>query len=122
MRDRHPGRKCRNCPTKRARSIALDEQQGWRVGEHIGHRPRYRIRMGERVALARAVERDPGKRFKTIFGRIEGMLAGEQQAGLESDRRQRKDDGREFDRLGTSADDEVDTRVPHIPPSSATRS
>jgi hypothetical protein len=105
--DRDAGSESGERSAKRARRVALDDQQVRRRADQrrdCGGDP---ADMRIRIRFAGAIEPDRAILAKAMLSRIErGMLAGEDQARLQPPRGQRVGDGGKFDRFGSGADDE----------------
>jgi len=110
MSERHLGRSRGARAAKRARCIALHDQQVWGcVGEHWLERAGDPRDMRMRVLFAGAREIDCPAGVEAVVGEVKpGMLAGDDQRRNESARCQRVDHGSEFDGFWSGADDQPD--------------
>ena len=94
---------------ERARRVALDDQQSGRRGEMPAQRAPNPGDMGIGMGQAGAIEVEPAQMREAMLGRIEaGMLAGEDQPGVEPAVGERGGDWRQFDSFGPGADDQPD--------------
>jgi len=110
MSKRHFGRSRGTRAAKRARRIALHDQQVWsRVGQHWLKRAGDPRDMGMRVFFAGASEIDCRVGIEAVVGEVKpGMLAGDDQRRNEPARCQRVGHGSEFYGFWSGADDQPD--------------
>jgi hypothetical protein len=80
MRDRHGRGERGECAPKRARCVALDDEEIGRLAKARPNRLRHAPHMRMRILRARALEPNDRKGGKPVLGRIEiGMLPGQDQ-------------------------------------------
>jgi hypothetical protein len=118
MRDRDRGDTSGQRSAECARSVALDDQQVWRLVQLRQDRRGDALDVLVRVGSPRAVQ--PGRRVRAqpMVGGVEiDVLAGQDQAGPHVASRKRSGDGGKLDRFGSGADDEPDIRGSQTSPS-----
>ena len=109
MSERHFGRSRGKRAAKRARRIALHDQQVGAIGEYRLERGNDLRGMGMRVFFAGAREVDCRVGVEAVVGKVKpGMLAGDDQRRNEPARGQRVGHGSEFYGFWPGADDQPD--------------
>ena len=109
MRDRDPGDEGSQRAAKRARRVALNDDEVRRLTQKRQKGAGHRLDMDVRVLVARAIQFDPGEGLQPeLVRRQRGMLPGEDQRRDQAVRRKGIGDGFELDGFGPGADDQPD--------------
>jgi hypothetical protein len=109
MGDWQGGGESRERTAERARSVALDYQQGRPIAQQRRYRPGNPFGMVARIAQARAIERHALKAAQAMLGGSKRMLAGQDQSGLQPAANEGRRDRRQLDCFWTCSDHKVDT-------------
>jgi hypothetical protein len=96
-------------PAERARGVALDDQQAGSLGKQGRDQLGHLAGMNMGVAASPAGELNPLVVRQIMFGGIERMLTGQDEARRQAVAGQRGRDRRQLDGFGAGSDDDVDT-------------
>jgi hypothetical protein len=100
---------------ERARRVPLDNGQG-DAGQMRQRGARDFADMMVRIGTARTVEKSGVEAAETEVGRIDRMLAGQEQGRRETEASERFSDGCELYGFGARADDQRDFSAAQLPP------
>ena len=111
VRDGYCRGESRQRPAKRARRVALDDEQVGGLAQLRQDRRGHGLDVRMRVLRPRAIQSRRRISAEAMVGGVEvGVLAGQDQSRLHIASRERSGDGGKLDRFGPGADDEPDIR------------